>query len=84
MVGSNDFLTQLLSPDGFFASRKDASDADASRSSKQIADMQARLTQKQADLQAKFAALESTMAQLQAQSNALASQIARLSPSSGG
>ncbi|MCC7105459.1 MAG: flagellar filament capping protein FliD, partial [Chloroflexi bacterium] len=75
----NDYLDNLLSPDGFFATREDSSQAISQELTKRIDEMNARLDDKQAALTRKFAALESTLAQLQGQSNALMAQLARLS-----
>ncbi len=77
-VALNDYLTNLLGSDGFFASRDDSSAAVTKSLNRQIADGNLRLQAKQDQLTRQFSALETAMAQFQQQTSALTSAIAQL------
>ncbi len=77
-VALNDYLTNLLGSDGFFASRDDSSAAVTKSLNQQITDGNLRLQAKQDQLTRQFSALETAMAQFQQQTSALTSAIAQL------
>jgi flagellar capping protein FliD len=74
-IKAKDSIDRMLQPDGFFDAHLQSSEAIEQAISRQTADMQERLQEKQNALTAKFAALESALATLQAQSGALTAQI---------
>lgn len=77
-VSFKDYLSNLLGPDGFFATREDASEAVSKSLSDQMASMQDRLSQKEDALNRQFASLETMMAQFQSQSSQLSAALAKL------
>ncbi|MCC6174438.1 MAG: flagellar filament capping protein FliD [Chloroflexi bacterium] len=77
-VKLSDFTDKLLGPDGFFASRKEADDSQSKALADRVAAMERRLSDKEDQLNRKFAVLETTMARLQSQGNSLAAQFARM------
>lgn len=76
-----DYLKSLLGDKGLFKARADAATRQQAEFTRRLTDTQARIDQKEADLNRKFQGLEVALSRIQTQSNAVAAQIARLSGS---
>lgn len=79
-----DAVNGWLSPTGFFKTRETAVQGSSDNLARQIERMELRVAQREAALNKKFAALETSLARLQNQSSSLSSSIARLNAQSGG
>ncbi len=75
----SDYLTGLTSTTGLFARNQESSDKQIADINKSISKMEERLSDKEDNLNRKFAALEKALAQYQTQSSALSQQLAQLS-----
>ena len=81
MQSLNSYLNTALGASGLFQTEQNESQSQLRDISKQIADQNDFLTQKQQTLQAQFTAMEVALSQLQAQSSSLAGSLGGLSSS---
>jgi flagellar hook-associated protein 2 len=79
----NSYLNSVLGTNGLFATESSDAQSELRDISDQINNQNDILTQKQANLQAQFTAMEVALSQLQSQSSSLASSLSGLSNSSG-
>ncbi|MFN0073316.1 MAG: flagellar filament capping protein FliD [Chloroflexota bacterium] len=82
-VQLRDTVDGLLKPTGFFKTRETSTQTASDNLTKQIERMELRVSQREASLSKKFAALETSLARLQSQSASLSGSIARLNTQSG-
>lgn len=78
MAQFNDFVTQVLGPDGVFKIRDTGADDEIKRLDDQMQQLQDRLQETRDRLVQQFTAMEQALATMQAQSAALTSQLAGL------